>query len=243
MKRLTRKVRKRRRSRGIAKKKHMVISKTGSFFNHQMAIAREISPLVAKYWTQRFSLFSRYNEGIRLDEEGWYSVTPEAIASDQAKSCRDVLVIDCFSGVGGNAIQFAKSGCHVLAIDVDPQKVEFSRHNANIYGVGDFIDFIVGDFFHLAPFLRGNVAFLSPPWGGPDYNKIETFTLEMLKPQSGYSIFKAAQQITPNIVFFLPRNIDFNQIRELSWLSSPPLDLQVLFICRQLSLLYTNEID
>ncbi|XP_049935601.1 uncharacterized protein LOC116261153 isoform X2 [Nymphaea colorata] len=178
MKRLTRKVTK-RRSRGIAKKKHMVISKP------EMAIAREISPLVAKYWTQRFSLFSRYNEGIRLDEEGWYSVTPEAIASDQAKSCRDVLVIDCFSGVGGNAIQFAKSGCHVLAIDVDPQKVELSRHNANIYGVGDYIDFIVGDFFLLAPFLRGNVAFLSPPWGGPDYNKIETFTLGMLKPQSG----------------------------------------------------------
>ncbi|CAN6482265.1 unnamed protein product [Victoria cruziana] len=231
------KTRKRRSGRGIARKKHKVISKA------EMATSGEISPLIEKYWTQRFNLFSRYNEGIKLDEEGWYSVTPETIASSQAKTCRDALVIDCFSGVGGNAIQFAKSGCHVLAIDLDPRKVELSQHNANIYEVGEYVDFIIGDFFHLAPSLRGNVAFLSPPWGGPDYNRIETFTLEMLKPQSGYSIFKAAQQITPNIIFFLPRTINFNQINELSWLSSPPLDLQVPFILNQLTLLYANKID
>lgn len=79
------------------------------FLSLEMATSGEISPLIEKYWTQRFNLFSRYNEGIKLDEEGWYSVTPETIASSQAKTCRDALVIDCFSGVGGNAIQFAKS--------------------------------------------------------------------------------------------------------------------------------------
>ena len=33
-----------------------------------------------KYWLQRYTLFSRFDEGVALDEEGWYSVTPEAIA-------------------------------------------------------------------------------------------------------------------------------------------------------------------
>ena len=33
-----------------------------------------------KYWLLRHTLFSRFGEGIALDEEGWYSVTPEAIA-------------------------------------------------------------------------------------------------------------------------------------------------------------------
>lgn len=28
-----------------------------------------------KYWAQRFELFSRFNQGIRLDEESWYSVS------------------------------------------------------------------------------------------------------------------------------------------------------------------------
>ncbi len=33
-----------------------------------------------KYWMQRYTLFARFDDGILLDEEGWFSVTPEAIA-------------------------------------------------------------------------------------------------------------------------------------------------------------------
>ena len=33
-----------------------------------------------KYWLQRYTLFMRFDEGIMMDEEGWYSVTPEALA-------------------------------------------------------------------------------------------------------------------------------------------------------------------
>ena len=38
-----------------------------------------------KYWAQRRRLFSRYDEGILLDRESWYSVTPEAIAAHTAR--------------------------------------------------------------------------------------------------------------------------------------------------------------
>lgn len=38
-----------------------------------------------KYWAQRRRLFTRYDKGIELDKEGWYSVTPEAIANHIAK--------------------------------------------------------------------------------------------------------------------------------------------------------------
>lgn len=43
---------------------------------------------------------------------------------------------------------------HVVAIDIDPQKVKLAFNNAKIYGVEDYIDFIVGDFFQLAPSLK-----------------------------------------------------------------------------------------
>lgn len=43
-----------------------------------------------------------------------------------------------------------------------------------------------------------------------------------------YSLFKAAQTIAPNITMFLPRNMDLNQVEQLSWLSCPPLDVEVL---------------
>ncbi|XP_063950436.1 uncharacterized protein LOC108195209 isoform X3 [Daucus carota subsp. sativus] len=118
-------------------------------------------------------------------------------------------------------------GNHVIAIDIDPFKVALAYNNAVVYGVEDYIEFIVGDFFQLAPSLKGDVVFLSPPWGGPSYIQSQKFTLDMLKPKDGWSLFQAAQSITPNIIMFLPRNVDINQVAELSWLSSPPLDVEI----------------
>lgn len=46
--------------------------------------------------------------------------------------------------------------------------------------------FVTGDFLKLAPSLRADVLFLSPPWGGPEYNLVETYDLDtMLEPVSG----------------------------------------------------------
>jgi len=66
------------------------------------------NPKINRYWIQRYDLFSRYDEGIQIDEEGWYSVTHEEIAINHAERCHGKVVIDCFAGVGGNTIQFAK---------------------------------------------------------------------------------------------------------------------------------------
>ena len=60
-------------------------------------------------FAQRTRYFSRYNEGCLLDEEGWYSVTPEAIANQIAERCRCDVVLDAFCGVGGNTIAFART--------------------------------------------------------------------------------------------------------------------------------------
>ncbi|XP_052203859.1 uncharacterized protein LOC127809167 [Diospyros lotus] len=193
----------------------------------KQARAEGISPLVEKYWLQRYDLFSKYDKGIEMDDEGWFSVTPEEIAARHAERSGGGVVIDGFAGVGGNAIQFAKMCHHVVAIDVDPKKVELAFNNAKIYGVEDYIDFIVGDFVKLAPSFKGDIVFLSPPWGGPSYKAIENFTLDLLKPKDGYSMFQIAQAITPNIIMFLPRNVDLDQVQELSWLSSPPLCLEI----------------
>nr|GEW47001.1 trimethylguanosine synthase [Tanacetum cinerariifolium] len=187
-----------------------------------------ISPKVKKYWLQRYTLFSKYDQGILMDEEGWFSVTPEDIAVRHAqRTLSGGVVVDCFAGVGGNSIQFAALGYHVFAIEIDPRKVEMAKNNAKIYGVENHIDFIVGDFLQLAPYLKGNVAFLSPPWGGPSYKKTDNFTLDLLKPVDGYTLFQVAQTITPNIIMFLPRNVDVIQVEELSWLSSPPLNVEI----------------
>ncbi|KAL3870114.1 hypothetical protein ACJMK2_042726 [Sinanodonta woodiana] len=155
-----------------------------------------------KYWAQRYRLFSKFDEGIKMDKEGWFSVTPEKIAKHIAERCQCDVVLDAFCGVGGNAIQFAFTCERVIAVDIDPIKLEYARHNAEVYGVADRIEFILGDFLALAPTLKADVVFLSPPWGGPQYLEAE--------------IFELAKTVSKNIALFVPRNADADQLVSLA---------------------------
>ena len=73
----------------------------------------------------------------------------------------------------------------MIAIDIDAKKIEMARHNAQLYKVADRINFIVGDFLKLAPFLKADVVFLSPPWGGPNYLDAEVFDVERMDNLNG----------------------------------------------------------
>ena len=58
-------------------------------------------------------------------------------------------------------VLFALFRCHhVVAIDIDPRKIELAFNNAKIYGVEDCIDFIIGDFFQLASSLKVMLSFV-----------------------------------------------------------------------------------
>jgi len=70
------------------------------------------NPKLRKYWEQRYSLFSKFDQGIQIDEEGWYSVTPESIAVHIANRCASDVIVDAFCGIGGNSIQFALTCNH-----------------------------------------------------------------------------------------------------------------------------------
>nr|XP_056710190.1 trimethylguanosine synthase [Euleptes europaea] len=177
-------------------------------------------PELVKYWAQRYRLFSRFDEGIQLDREGWFSVTPEKIAEHIAERVKQSfdsdIIIDAFCGVGGNAIQFALAAKRVIAIDIDPVKIALAHNNAEVYRVADQIEFICGDFMQLAPGLKADVVFLSPPWGGPEYATAEIFDVQTMISPNGYEIFKVSRKITNNIVYFLPRNADIDQIASLA---------------------------
>lgn len=68
-------------------------------------------PKMRKYWLNRHTLFSRFDEGCKLDNESFFSVTPEWLAKRTADRLpAGITVIDPFCGAGGNAIQFALTG-------------------------------------------------------------------------------------------------------------------------------------
>ncbi|CAH0546032.1 unnamed protein product [Brassicogethes aeneus] len=160
-----------------------------------------------KYWHRRFSLFSKFDQGIKLDEESWYSVTPEIVAKHTAERLKCDVIVDAFCGAGGNAIQFAKTCQQVIAIDIDAKKIELAKNNAEVYGVADKIEFVVGDFLTLCSGLKADAVFMSPPWGGPSYLSMPVYDLAtMLQPVPYAELLQCGMRISRNCAVFLPRN-------------------------------------
>ncbi|TEB39893.1 S-adenosyl-L-methionine-dependent methyltransferase [Coprinellus micaceus] len=199
--------------------------------------ASQVPEHLQKYFSQRYRYFSLYSEppGCLLDEEGWFSVTPERIANQIAERCRCDTILDGFCGVGGNAIAFAQTCNRVIALDISSTRLALARHNAEIYGVADRIEFVQADYLSFIEnqVLQSNtrkidVIFLSPPWGGPSYldgpAQVQTpaegehppYHLSSIQPIHGADLFKRSRVVTPNIAYFLPRNTVLSEIAELA---------------------------
>ncbi|KAK7040778.1 putative diacylglycerol O-acyltransferase tgs1 [Paramarasmius palmivorus] len=194
----------------------------------------DVPEKLRKYFHQRYRYFSLYDEGpgCLLDEEGWFSVTPEGIADQIAWR-----FLDAFCGVGGNAIAFARAGCaRVIALDTSATRLALARHNAQIYGVAEYIEFILCDYVSFAKSYiartsskrKIDIIFLSPPWGGPEYlsgsplstpkseeEEHPTYHLTSLLPLPGKELFDLSRRITRNIAYYLPRNTDLGEVGAL----------------------------
>ncbi|MCJ1369744.1 hypothetical protein MMC20_000956, partial [Loxospora ochrophaea] len=133
---------------------------------------------IQKYFHQRYSIFSKYDDGIWMTDDAWFGVTPEPVASKIAQHFVEsvpqgkTIIIDAFAGAGGNTIAFASSTKwkRVYAIEKDPQVLACAKHNAEVYGVSDKISWYLGDCFEIIreqlPELgEYSVIFASPPWG------------------------------------------------------------------------------
>ena len=109
----------------------------------------ELPGHVERYWLARYSLLSRWCEGVRLDETGLFSITPEVIAKHHAAVLgRCGVVLDAFCGCGGNAIQLALAGnrvcpdlqvtlgLHFVCLRQFLQKVAWHTANAHMLNRG-----------------------------------------------------------------------------------------------------------
>ncbi|KAF5376839.1 hypothetical protein D9757_008885 [Collybiopsis confluens] len=181
---------------------------TGSVQNY--ATIQDVPDHLKKYYAQRERLFSLFSSppGCLLDAEGWFSCTPERIANQIAERCRCDTILDAFCGVGGNAIAFAKTCQRVIALDTSPIRLALARHNAQIYGVAQHIEFVLTDYISFAnTYLSGpksstsrkiDVVFLSPPWGGPSY-----LSHSALDPNTNEVHAEATDTEPPHAIFSL----------------------------------------
>jgi len=172
--------------------------------------------LAGRYWKRRFELWRRYNEGILMDEVGWFSVTPENIAARIAERCRCDTVLDAFAGVGGNAIQFALTCGRVIAVDIDLPRLRLAEHNAAVYEVADRIKFVHAEMEAICPVLATDVVFLSPPWGGPEaFNESNGRLKVDLRALGGFDcheLLRLSLQSSSKVAFYLPKSTPPGQI-------------------------------
>lgn len=144
----------------------------------------------------------------------------------------------------------------VIAIDNSPVRLACARANARIYGVEDRITFILADYVEWAKARAKDMAsgrekeeieviFMSPPWGGIEYQEDElqngnssndqsmsgtglpstealhasdpyaSYSLSRLAPLHGKELFDLSKRLTKNIAYFLPRNQDLQEAASL----------------------------
>lgn len=192
---------------------------------------KQIPKRLKKYYDKRYKLFSKFDEGVQLNEELWYSVTPEKTAIFLLKLIlsyfpKNKAILDVFSGGGGNAIQFAKNFDRIIGIDVNIDNIKCAIANSKVYGVNDKITYLNIDwleiclneknFKELKDMYDVEILFGSPPWGGPKYLMQDVYDLNLLAPLGFKELLQSFFKITANVVIFLPRNSDINQLSNIT---------------------------
>ena len=120
-------------------------------------------------------------------------------------------------------------------------RLALARHNAQIYGVADRIEFVLSDYISFtkaylslplkAATRKIDVVFLSPPWGGPFYlsgltppatsstpdvvKSHSPYSLSSIHPIRGADLFRLSRRITKNIAYYLPKNTILEEISDL----------------------------
>lgn len=140
-----------------------------------VAIAVEVAPRVKKgapireqvsQKVRRRRLFSRWEQGIEVDEVGLFSATSEALARGVVHGARGV-VVDATCGVGSLAIAAARlpDVARVIACDIDRGRLGMAQRNARIYQVANKIDFRAVDARQILEHeINADVFLVDPPW-------------------------------------------------------------------------------
>ncbi len=172
------------------------------------------------YWRNRKELFSKWDEGIKSDEQGICSVKPESIALEIARDLKGEIVLDAFCGIGGNSIAFAAEGKQVICFETNADRLKMAKSNARLYGVEKRIKFVHGDVFTQWRSVINDVdsVYFDPSWGGPMYVRSNSFRFIDFQPDGNGDVRTLLHSMYlqgKNIAISLPKNFDTRQLTDL----------------------------
>src|SRR2546422_438226 len=78
-------------------------------------------------------------------EQRKYFVEPHIPGFAEFERWRGKRVLEIGCGIGTDAVNFARAGAHVTAVDISVESLKLARRRAEIFGLGDRIDFFEAD--------------------------------------------------------------------------------------------------
>ncbi len=153
-------------------------------------------------------LFSRWYQGIQSDEEGLFSVTPEALALQMVDGLEGV-VMDGTCGIGGLTIALAQQeGVEaVIAVDKDLDRIKMARHNAGLYPNVRKIRFLHSAVEDILEATKPDCLVLDPPWGGRNYDRTRMGIADL-----GMNLLEVLELAPEAVLLKLPRSFDVSEL-------------------------------
>lgn len=131
-------------------------------------------------------------QGTEMPTAGWWeALWPDPVGVLAAVGVRPGMeVVDLCSGDGWFTLPLAKITRHVVAIDIDPDLLDVSRHRLSESGVTN-CDYVAGDAYDLAKLVPGNIdlVFMANAFHGvPDRPRLALAVRAVLNPRGLFAI-------------------------------------------------------
>ena len=166
-----------------------------------------------------FPLTKNYDK-LEFDQEGLWSIThPDQaeVISELIKNHytsknnnSNIVIVDATAGLGGNLISFSKFFKTVFGIEIDQNRFEMLKNNIEQYNLNN-ITLLNGNCIDFLKYLKSNIIFFDPPWGGPDY-KISTNIEIKIDNKPLSNIINLLENKTKLICIKLPLNYNMESL-------------------------------
>ena len=157
-----------------------------------------------------------------LTPEGLYSVTKRidgerliAFLNGMIPDIRKQTITDATACVGGDTLLFSLHFKKVESIEWKRHNMAALQNNVDVFGAGNVV-LHEGDATRVFNW-KTDVLYVDPPWGGPDYRKLQNLELFI----GSYRLDKWIEEILKRterpktVVLKLPRNYNFARLNFL----------------------------
>ncbi len=168
---------------------------------------------------------NNYN-GLNYDIEGLWSITHPKEAEYISNKIKDIMettnisILDMTTGCGGNMISFLKIFKHVTGVEINKERFEILKKNLNKYDYHNY-SIINDDCINVINISNNiyDVYFIDPPWGGPEYKKLDNIQLYLsnIKLEDVINMIPKNKLIILKIPFNATLNININIIFEYKY--------------------------